>query len=244
MIPIEFQKNFTQGEAYDLIDKFRYYDVDGSGCIDAFELKQLLGDFDADPATIDKIMGAVDGNRNGQVEFDEFASLISKVKRYRPDQLLPMGCMKGAVSSDAPTMFKLVGGAVLDRTLGPNFPVRYTQEPRYKVETPEDPLAKRARELAERQGQKGTAVSYQTPAEFKIPRVQVEPSGKMVRQMVPEAGYGWSESKWDGPWDMPQSYMVPAATEAGQIRTNPDDRMYGTVKGNYPAHMRTSGGFH
>ena len=54
-----------------IIDKFNYYDVDGSGCIDAEELKLLLGDFDAEPATINKIMGAIDGNRNGQVEFDE-----------------------------------------------------------------------------------------------------------------------------------------------------------------------------
>ena len=55
-----------------IIDKFNYYDVDGSGCIDAEELKLLLGDFDAEPATINKIMAChLDGNRNGQVEFDE-----------------------------------------------------------------------------------------------------------------------------------------------------------------------------
>jgi Ca2+-binding EF-hand superfamily protein len=70
-IPVEYQGQFTIWEAYDLIDKFNYYDVDGSGCIDAEELKLLLGDFDAEPATINKIMGAIDGNRNGQVEFDE-----------------------------------------------------------------------------------------------------------------------------------------------------------------------------
>jgi hypothetical protein len=167
-------------------------------------VKLLLSDFDADPLTINKIMGAIDGNRNGQVEFDEFAALISKVKRYRAEQLLPMQAMKGAVSSDAPSLFKLKGGAVLDRTLGPNFPVRYTPNPRYKVETPPEPLEARARNLRERQGQKGTAVSYQTPCEFKIPGVQVEPSMHSVKHMVPDAGYGWGERKWEGPWDMPQ----------------------------------------
>ncbi|GMI33124.1 hypothetical protein TeGR_g13948, partial [Tetraparma gracilis] len=238
LIPVEYQKNFTQGEAYDLIDRFDHYDVDHSGCIDAEELKALLADFDADPATINKIMGAIDGNRDGQVAFDEFAALISKVKRYRVDQLLPMQAMKGAVSSDAPTFFKIAGGAVLDRTLGPNFPVRYTHDPRYKVNTPEDPLTKRANELKERQGQKGTAVSYQTPVDFKLPRVQVEPDGHTMKHMVPGAGYGWSEQKWQEPWDMPSSYMVPATRDPGQITTNPSDRMYGTVKGQYPEHVR------
>ena len=70
-IPVEYQGQFTIWEAYDLIEKFQHYDADGSGCIDAEELKLLLADFDAEPATIDKIMGAIDGNRNGQVEFDE-----------------------------------------------------------------------------------------------------------------------------------------------------------------------------
>ena len=69
-------------------------------------------------------------------KFDEFAALIAKVQRYKASQLLPMQAMKGAVSSDAPTMFKLRGGAVLDRELGPNFPVRYTPDPQYKVRTP------------------------------------------------------------------------------------------------------------
>ncbi|GMH49388.1 hypothetical protein TrRE_jg604 [Triparma retinervis] len=235
-IPVEYQGQFTIWEAYDLIDKFNYYDVDGSGCIDAEELKLLLGDFDAEPATINKIMGAIDGNRNGQVEFDEFAALIAKVRRYRPEQLLSMQAMKGAVSADAPSMFKLKGGAVLDRNLGPNFPVRYTPNPRYKVETPPEPLEARAISLRNRQGQKGTAVSFQTPMEFKIPRVQVEPPLNQTKHMVPESGYGWSENKWDGPWDMPATYMVPKGREPGIITTSNEDRMYGTVKGQYPGH--------
>jgi len=238
LIPVEYQKNFTQREAYDLIDKFRHYNVDNSGCIDGDELKLLLADFDANQITINKIMAAIDGNRDGRVAFNEVAALVAKVKRYKMDQLLPMSAMKGAVSSDGPSFFKLQGGAVLDRTLGPNFPVRYTHDPRYKVATPEDPQTKRANELKEWRGQKGTSVSYMTPAEFKIPRIQVEPNGQQSKTMVPEAQYGWSEQKWDGPWDMPQSYMVPANVEPGQIQTNANDRLYGTVKGQYPPHMR------
>lgn len=42
LIPIEYQKQFTIWEAYDLIDKFAYYDKDHSGCIDAEELKVRL----------------------------------------------------------------------------------------------------------------------------------------------------------------------------------------------------------
>ncbi|GMH66742.1 hypothetical protein TrST_g11815 [Triparma strigata] len=237
LIPIEYQKQYTLFEAYDLIDKFSYYDKDHSGCIDAEELKLLLSDFDAEPATINKIMGAIDGNRNGQVEFDEFAALIAKVKRYKAEQLLPMQAMKGAVSSDAPSMFKLEGGAVLDRTLGPNFPVRYTANPRYKVETPPEPLEARAKSLKDRMGQKGTRVSYQTPTEFKLPGVEVQPPTHHVKHMVPGAGYGWSEHKWSGPWDLPQSYMTPANVEPNVITTSEDDRMYGTVKGEYPEHV-------
>jgi hypothetical protein len=32
--------------------------------------------------------------------------------------------------------------------------------------------------------------------------------------------------------------MVPATRDPGQITTNPSDRMYGTVKGQYPEHVR------
>ena len=39
---------------------------------------------------------------------------------------------------------------------------------------------------------------------------------------------------------MPQSYMVPAGTDAAQIGTNPHDRMHGTVRGEYPAHYRSA----
>ena len=90
--------------------------------------------------------------------------------------------------------------------------------------------------MRNRQGQKGTAVSFQTPMEFKIPRVQVEPPLNQTKHMVPESGYGWSENKWDGPWDMPATYMVPKGREPGIITTSNEDRMYGTVKGQYPGH--------
>lgn len=214
-------------------------------------------------------MGAIDGNRDGQVEFNEFAALIAKVKRYKVDQLLPMQAMKGAVSSDAPSMFKLKGGAVLDRTLGPNFPVRYSDDPRYKVEvrhccgsgsglwkgihrfkltkmsppqTPPEPLEARAQSLKDRMGQKGTRVSYQTPTEFKLPGVEIQPPTHHVKHMVPGAGYGWSEHKWNGPWDLPQSYMTPAEVAPTVITTSVDDRMYGTVKGAYPGEWNVLGG--
>ena len=39
LIPVEYQSCFTQGEAYDLIDRFLYYDKDASGCIDAEEVR-------------------------------------------------------------------------------------------------------------------------------------------------------------------------------------------------------------
>ena len=114
--------------------------------------------------------------------------------------------------------------------------MRYTPDPRYKVETPPEPFEARSRNLRERQGQKGTAVSYQTPAEFKIDRVQVEPPTHVVKQMVPAAEYGWSSKKWSGPWDLPQSYMVPKEVTPAVITTNREDRMFGTVKGVYPNH--------
>jgi len=236
-LPVELQGNFTIAEAEDLISKFQQFDVDSSGCIDSEELKLVLKEYDADAETVNKLMGAIDGNRNGQIEFDEFAHLISRMKRYRMDQLLPMKAMKGAVSSDSPSFFKTRGCAVLDRTLGPNFPVRYTPDINYRVETPPEPLEQRAKDLKARQGQKGTAVSYQTPAEFKIPLVQVEPESKFVKHMTPDPNYGWGEKPWRTPWDMPQGYMVSAQVEAASITTTTSDRMYGTVNGRYPEHI-------
>jgi hypothetical protein len=127
--------------------------VDGSGDIDVAEMNQLLLDYDASAATVEKVLNAVDTNRNGRVEFDEFVALVSRLNRcvdrrglrccclallapaatvaaaspslthlslrYDPNQLLSMRAMKGACSSDAPSMFKVRGCAVLDRTLGP-----------------------------------------------------------------------------------------------------------------------------
>ncbi|GMI56994.1 hypothetical protein ScalyP_jg2259 [Parmales sp. scaly parma] len=233
-LPIELQGSFSVDEAYDLLHKFAHYDSDDSGCIDSEELKLILKDYDADPATVTKLMGAIDANRNGQIEFDEFASLISRMKRYKMEQLLPMQAMKGAVSSDAPTMFKTRGCAVLDRTLGPNFPVRYTPNPRYKVLTPPEPIEQRALDLRARQGMKGTAVSYQTPAEFKMPGIQVEPETKFQKYMTPDPNIGWGQKEWKTPFNTPQSYMVPASVEPENFTTTISDRKYGTVHGAYP----------
>lgn len=233
-LPMELQANFSIAEAFDLIEKFQHFDVDNSGCIDSEELKLVLKEYNADAETVNKLMGAIDGNRNGQIEFDEFAHLISRMKRYRMDQLLPMKSMKGAVSSDAPSFFKARGVAVLDRTLGPNFPVRYTPDPQYKVQTPPEPLEQRAKELRERQGQKGTAVSFNTPAEFKIARVQVEPESKYVKHMTPDPNIGWGAKPWETPWDLGGSYMTPANRNPADITTTTADRMYGTVHGKYP----------
>ena len=77
-LPVELQGNFSIEEAQDLISKFEYFDKDASGCIDSEELKLVLKEYDADAETVNKLMGAIDGNRNGQIEFDEFVALMAK----------------------------------------------------------------------------------------------------------------------------------------------------------------------
>jgi hypothetical protein len=155
-IPVEFQSSFTQDEAYDLIAKFIYYDKDHSGSIDQNELQRILVYYDSDLAAAKKCMEAVDFNHDGLCEFGEFAALVSRLRRYRPDQLLGLKALKSATSSDAPTTFKTQGSAVVDRTMGANFPVVYDPDPRYRVKTPRDANIERSDKLIA----KGTNVSY------------------------------------------------------------------------------------
>ena len=68
--------------------------------------------------------------------------------------------------------------------------------------------------------------------------LQVQEPAHHVKHMVPSADYGWSENKWSTPWDLPASYMTPAVVQPGQITTSVEDRLYGTVRGDYPEHVR------
>ena len=127
--------------------------------------------------------------------------------------------------------------------LGPNFPVRYVADPRYRVQTPEDPLAKRARGVVRTAGREGDGgVRTRQPRTSGSRESRWSPQGARLLRWFPRPGHGWAENKWNGPWDMPQSYMVPAGTDAAQIGTNPHDRMHGTVRGEYPAHYRSARG--
>jgi len=143
-----------------------------------------------------------------------------------------MKAIKGATSSDAPSTFKTQGSAVLDRTMGPNFPVVYDPDPRYCVRTPRDEDKERSDNLRERGQSKGTNVSYQTPADFKISHVQVEPPTIVNKKMCVDNTYGWKpeQGQWKSPYNLPQSYMVPANNEAEGFRTGKDERIYGTTK--------------
>jgi hypothetical protein len=116
--------------------------------------------------------------------------------------------------------------------VGPNYPVVYDPDPRYRVKTPRDANKERSDNLIA----KGTNVSYLTPNSFAVNCVQVEPSNAVTKAMCVENTHGWKPNggEWKRPYNLPDSYMVPAKTEAEFFQTSKEDRLYGTMKGEMP----------
>ena len=62
-----------------LAEAFRAFDKDGSGKISHNEIYQVLGIKDKDEQQkIDTIIGSVDTNKDGEIDLDEFISMMAK----------------------------------------------------------------------------------------------------------------------------------------------------------------------
>ena len=134
-IPDEFRSAFKPEETREINLLFESADDDGNEVIDAVELENLivregwLDGSETSSSVLARVVTAVDTNKNGLFEWDEFVAMIARLRRYKPSQVLGTRCARASVSADAPQTFKFRGVAVLDKTLGPCCAVRYTPDP-------------------------------------------------------------------------------------------------------------------
>lgn len=98
---------------------FELYDLDGDGSIDGDELTAMLEALQLDPSEQEKVMGALDLDRSGTLEFNEFFSWwelglrmdaldnleanLKRVRAERIDQLRAMRTSGGAVAATTTT---------------------------------------------------------------------------------------------------------------------------------------------
>ncbi|CAK0908779.1 unnamed protein product [Prorocentrum cordatum] len=73
-------KELTEDQLTDIKEAFELFDTDGSGSIDAKELgvamKQL--GFDASEEEINRMIADVDADDSGEIDLDEFMSMMTK----------------------------------------------------------------------------------------------------------------------------------------------------------------------
>jgi len=71
--------DFSPEELVELREAFSLFDTDGSGSIDASELKRVLGCLGRKLTTEElvEIISSIDQDGNGQIEFDEFKTLMA-----------------------------------------------------------------------------------------------------------------------------------------------------------------------
>ena len=63
-----------------LLEAFKLFDKDSSGTISADEIKEVLGGGSGmDESSIDKIIREVDENGDGEIQFEEFCHMMSKL---------------------------------------------------------------------------------------------------------------------------------------------------------------------
>ncbi|KAL7572725.1 hypothetical protein ACA910_008995 [Epithemia clementina (nom. ined.)] len=76
--PTLLSRDFTEEEILEFRDAFAMFDRDGSGSIERSELKDVMTEF-GDPPTkeeIDEMILLVDENGDGEIDFDEFLTLM------------------------------------------------------------------------------------------------------------------------------------------------------------------------
>jgi len=72
------QREFTEQEILEFKDAFAMFDIDGGGTIETHELKQVLTELGDAPTDeeIEEMILLVDANGDGEIDFDEFLTLM------------------------------------------------------------------------------------------------------------------------------------------------------------------------
>ena len=66
---------------------FALFDKDGGGTIEAAEIAAILGqDINSDDGIWREVINEVDQNGDGQIDFDEFQIMMTRLADRRPDQ--------------------------------------------------------------------------------------------------------------------------------------------------------------
>ena len=79
---------------------FAYFDKDGSGGINAKEIKNTLGlgnSKSVDNKQWNKIVSEVDKDGNGEIDYKEFKAMMKKLLSWKPDD---WKCIKNTIYSD------------------------------------------------------------------------------------------------------------------------------------------------
>ena len=100
----------SEQEMLRLRARFDMVDADGSGSIDAEELRQLLIDLGREPSeySLNTMMGLADKDASGTIEFEEFAALYGKhVEEEKDDETFNL--------SECFRVFDLDGNGYLDK---------------------------------------------------------------------------------------------------------------------------------
>lgn len=69
-----------------LLKQFRIFDTDGSGCLDKYEFKKAVEDYEVDvhPKDLDNLFNSFDKNSDGKINYDEFVnSIVGPLNKYR-----------------------------------------------------------------------------------------------------------------------------------------------------------------
>lgn len=82
-VPAELKRHFNEEEVAQLKLHFSMFDVDGGGSIAGDELREVLTGMGLEPTDqqIQDIIREVDKDRSGEIEFNEFVTLMHKVIR-------------------------------------------------------------------------------------------------------------------------------------------------------------------
>jgi ankyrin repeat protein len=83
--PISPRERFSQDESRELERRFREFDRDNSGSIDASELKDVLKELGEsfDDSSVQELLAEVDSDRSGRIEFSEFVEVVSGLRSGR-----------------------------------------------------------------------------------------------------------------------------------------------------------------
>ena len=69
-----------------LLKQFRIFDTDNSGCLDKYEFKKAVEDYEVDvhPKDLDNLFNSFDKNSDGQINYNEFvSSIVGPLNKYR-----------------------------------------------------------------------------------------------------------------------------------------------------------------